>query len=74
LVRALQDAGLQADGSSLSFELRSGDQQQRHPAYAQSRGQLAGRGGSEAEAGPVRAATLHISPERLLAGGVDMRI
>lgn len=73
LVRALQDAGLQADGGSLSFQLRSGDQQQhRHPAFAQMGQQSAG-GGSENEA-TVRTATMYLSTDRQAAGGLDIRV
>lgn len=71
LVRALQDAGLQADSGSLSFQLRDqGGQQQDRPAgagsYSMNDGRSRGSDGDTAEAlppPPVR---------RMALGGLDI--
>ena len=69
LVRALQDAGLQADSGSLSFELRDqGGRQEERPTRAagRSRSELRGVGSTES------AAVADIQMRRVRLGGLDI--
>ena len=69
LVRALQDAGLQADSGSLSFELRDqGGRQEERPTRAagRSRSELPGVGSTES------AAVADIQMRRVRLGGLDI--
>lgn len=69
LVRALQEAGLQADSGSLSFELRDqGGRQEERPTRGagSSRSEQTGVGGAEA------AAVADIQMRRVRLGGLDI--
>ena len=73
LARALQDAGLQADGGSLSFHLRGDEQRQPGQGWAFA----AAAGGGRASLRPGSAATeaaIAAEPSRLMRGGVDIRV
>ena len=71
LVRALQDAGLQADSGSLSFHLRGDEQRQPGQgwAFAAAEGGRIGASGPGAAGVPTAA-----DPRRLIRGGIDIRV
>ncbi|MBF0128575.1 MAG: flagellar hook-length control protein FliK [Alphaproteobacteria bacterium] len=79
LEKALQDAGLKADGSSLSFNLR-GDQEQQAMAREGNGNGGNGRNGGEANGGnvqtadPGEVAREAAQSRAALRGGVDVRI
>ena len=71
LVRALQDAGLQADSGSLSFHLRGDEQRQPGQGWAFA----AAEGGRSGASGPGAAeVAIAAEPRRLIRGGIDIRV